>query len=42
MPVSVYGNLEVEISDIQHDSRLVEAGDLIMYCVGRKMMGICI
>ncbi|XP_057462424.1 LOW QUALITY PROTEIN: UDP-N-acetylmuramoyl-L-alanyl-D-glutamate--2,6-diaminopimelate ligase MurE homolog, chloroplastic-like [Actinidia eriantha] len=36
VPVSVYGNLEVEISGIHHDSRLIEAGDLFVCCVGRK------
>ncbi|KAK6151113.1 hypothetical protein DH2020_016045 [Rehmannia glutinosa] len=27
VPISVYGNLEVEISGISHDSRVVESGD---------------
>ncbi|CAI9094089.1 OLC1v1029751C1 [Oldenlandia corymbosa var. corymbosa] len=39
VPVSVYGNLEVEISGIQHDSRLVESGDLFVCCVGRNTDG---
>lgn len=39
VPESVYGNLEVEISGIQHDSRLVESGDLFVCCVGRKTDG---
>lgn len=39
VPVSVYGNLEVEISGIQHDSRLVESGDLFVCCIGRKTDG---
>ncbi|GFS37131.1 similar to ALBINO OR PALE-GREEN 13 [Actinidia rufa] len=39
VPVSVYGNLEVEISGIHHDSRLIEAGDLFVCCVGRKTDG---
>lgn len=39
VPVSVYGNLEVEISGIQHDSRFVEAGDLFVCCVGRETDG---
>lgn len=39
VPVSVYGNLEVEISGIQHDSRVVDAGDLFVCCVGRRTDG---
>ncbi|KAL6986262.1 hypothetical protein U1Q18_019630 [Sarracenia purpurea var. burkii] len=39
VPLSVYGNLEVEITGIQHDSRVVEAGDLFVCCVGRKTDG---
>ncbi|MED6161883.1 hypothetical protein PIB30_065004 [Stylosanthes scabra] len=39
VPVSVYGNLEVEITGIQHDSRLVTSGDLFVCCVGRKTDG---
>ncbi|NP_001266012.1 hop-interacting protein THI138 isoform X1 [Solanum lycopersicum] len=39
VPVSVYGDLEVEISGIQHDSRLVESGDLFVCCVGMKTDG---
>lgn len=39
VPVLVYGNLEVEISGIQHDSRLVEGGDLFVCCVGRNTDG---
>ncbi|KAK9265361.1 hypothetical protein L1049_003511 [Liquidambar formosana] len=39
VPVSVYGNLEVEITGIQHDSRVVSAGDLFVCCVGRKTDG---
>jgi hypothetical protein len=39
VPVSVYGDLEVEITGIQHDSRLVCAGDLFVCCVGRKTDG---
>ncbi|GAV83871.1 Mur_ligase domain-containing protein/Mur_ligase_C domain-containing protein/Mur_ligase_M domain-containing protein [Cephalotus follicularis] len=39
VPVSVYGDLEVEISGIQHDSRVVTAGDLFVCCVGRKTDG---
>ncbi|XP_021757620.1 uncharacterized protein LOC110722654 [Chenopodium quinoa] len=34
VPISVYGNLEVEITGIEHDSRLVNAGDLYVCCVG--------
>ncbi|XP_057416368.1 UDP-N-acetylmuramoyl-L-alanyl-D-glutamate--2,6-diaminopimelate ligase MurE homolog, chloroplastic [Lotus japonicus] len=33
VPVSVYGNLEVEITGIQHDSRLVTSGNLFVCCV---------
>ncbi|XP_024031361.1 UDP-N-acetylmuramoyl-L-alanyl-D-glutamate--2,6-diaminopimelate ligase MurE homolog, chloroplastic [Morus notabilis] len=39
VPVSVYGDLEVEITGIQHDSRLVSSGDLFVCCVGRKTDG---
>lgn len=39
VPVSVYGDLEVEITGIQHDSRVVTAGDLFVCCVGRKTDG---
>lgn len=39
VPVSVYGNLEVEITGIQHDSRLVTSGNLFVCCVGRKNDG---
>lgn len=39
VPVSVSGNLEVEITGIQHDSRLVESGDLYVCCVGRNTDG---
>ncbi|KAL8101886.1 LOW QUALITY PROTEIN: UDP-N-acetylmuramoyl-L-alanyl-D-glutamate--2,6-diaminopimelate ligase MurE homolog, chloroplastic [Apium graveolens] len=39
VPVSVYGNLEIEITGIQHDSRLVESGDLFVCCVGKKNDG---
>jgi UDP-N-acetylmuramyl pentapeptide synthase len=39
VPISVYGDLEVEIIGIQHDSRLVCAGDLFVCCVGRKTNG---
>lgn len=39
VPVSVYGNLEVEITGIQHDSRLVSSGDLFVCCVGQKTEG---
>ncbi|KAI3453721.1 hypothetical protein Pfo_010384 [Paulownia fortunei] len=39
VPISVYGNLEVEISGISHDSRVVESGDLFVCCVGRKTDG---
>ena len=39
VPVSVFGDLEVEITGIQHDSRLVCSGDLFVCCVGRKTDG---
>ncbi|CAJ1937416.1 unnamed protein product [Sphenostylis stenocarpa] len=39
VPVSVSGDLEVEITGIQHDSRLVTSGDLFVCCVGRKTDG---
>ncbi|KAK1372302.1 UDP-N-acetylmuramoyl-L-alanyl-D-glutamate--2, 6-diaminopimelate ligase MurE-like [Heracleum sosnowskyi] len=39
VPVSVYGNLEIEITGIQDDSRLVESGDLFVCCVGKKNDG---
>lgn len=39
VPISVYGNLEVDITGVQHDSRLVESGDLFVCCVGRKTDG---
>ncbi|KAK8658108.1 hypothetical protein V6N13_036320 [Hibiscus sabdariffa] len=39
VPVSVYGDIEVEITGIQHDSRLVSVGDLFVCCVGRKTDG---
>lgn len=39
VPVSVYGDLEIEITGIQHDSRLVCAGDLFICCIGRKTDG---
>ncbi|TXG50528.1 hypothetical protein EZV62_023052 [Acer yangbiense] len=39
VPVSVYGDLEVEITGIQHDSRVVNAGELFVCCVGRKTDG---
>ncbi|KAA8522416.1 hypothetical protein F0562_013223 [Nyssa sinensis] len=39
VPVSVYGNLEVVITGIQHDSRVVEPGDLFVCCVGRRTDG---
>ncbi|GAB4834422.1 hypothetical protein Ancab_032678 [Ancistrocladus abbreviatus] len=39
VPISVYGNLEVEINGIEHDSRMVCAGNLFVCCVGRKTDG---
>lgn len=39
VPVSVFGNLEIEITGIQHDSRMVSAGDLFVCCVGRETDG---
>ncbi|CAI8609356.1 unnamed protein product [Vicia faba] len=34
-----YGDLEVEINGIQHDSRLVISGNLFVCCVGSKNDG---
>lgn len=39
VPVSVYGDLEIEISGIQHDSRLVKVGDLFVCCIGKETDG---
>ncbi|KAI9192507.1 hypothetical protein LWI28_023871 [Acer negundo] len=39
VPVSVYGDLEFEITGIQHDSRVVSASELFVCCVGRKTDG---
>ncbi|KHM99967.1 UDP-N-acetylmuramoyl-L-alanyl-D-glutamate--2, 6-diaminopimelate ligase [Glycine soja] len=39
VPVSVSGDLEIEITGIQHDSRIVSSGDLFVCCVGRKTDG---
>lgn len=39
VPISVYGDLEVEITGIQHDSRVVNSGDLFVCCVGKKTDG---
>ncbi|XP_022157096.1 uncharacterized protein LOC111023902 [Momordica charantia] len=39
VPVSVFGNLEIEITGIQHDSRMVSSGDLFVCCVGRETDG---
>ncbi|KAL7150359.1 hypothetical protein ABFS83_05G106700 [Erythranthe nasuta] len=39
VPISVYGNLDIEIKGISHDSRLVESGDLFVCCVGIKTDG---
>lgn len=39
VPVSVSGDLEVEISGIQHDSRVVSSGDLFVCCVGKRTDG---
>ncbi|KAF6175096.1 hypothetical protein GIB67_022777 [Kingdonia uniflora] len=39
VPVSVYGNLEVEITGIQHDSIEVSSGDLFVCCVGLRTDG---
>ncbi|KAK2984542.1 hypothetical protein RJ640_018920 [Escallonia rubra] len=39
VPISVYGNLEIEITGIQHDSRVVDLGDLFVCCVGRRTDG---
>ncbi|KAL9269251.1 hypothetical protein AKJ16_DCAP10603 [Drosera capensis] len=39
VPVSVYGDLEVEISGIQHDSRMVSSGDLFVCCFLKEENG---
>ncbi|KAL5981463.1 hypothetical protein ACLOJK_015525 [Asimina triloba] len=39
VPISVYGNLEVPITGIQHDSREVVPGDLFVCCVGMRTDG---
>ncbi|RZB94745.1 Protein ALBINO OR PALE-GREEN 13 isoform B [Glycine soja] len=39
VPVSVSGDLEIEITGIQHDSRIVSSGDLFVCCVGSKTDG---
>ncbi|XP_028762723.1 UDP-N-acetylmuramoyl-L-alanyl-D-glutamate--2,6-diaminopimelate ligase MurE homolog, chloroplastic [Neltuma alba] len=39
VPISVSGNLEIEITGIQHDSRLVTPGNLFVCCVGQKTDG---
>ncbi|KAG9441292.1 hypothetical protein H6P81_017146 [Aristolochia fimbriata] len=39
VPVSVYGNIDVTITGIQHDSREVTSGDLFVCCVGLKTDG---
>ncbi|KAL8141642.1 hypothetical protein V2J09_014674 [Rumex salicifolius] len=39
VPILVYGNLEVEITGIEHDSRAVSPGDLFICCVGRNTDG---
>lgn len=39
VPISVFGNGEVQIMGIQHDSRLVSSGDLFVCCMGRRTDG---
>ncbi|XP_038971299.1 UDP-N-acetylmuramoyl-L-alanyl-D-glutamate--2,6-diaminopimelate ligase MurE homolog, chloroplastic-like [Phoenix dactylifera] len=39
LPVSVYGNLDVSVAGIQHDSREITVGDLFVCCAGSKTDG---
>ncbi|GMJ03827.1 ALBINO OR PALE-GREEN 13, PIGMENT DEFECTIVE EMBRYO 316 [Hibiscus trionum] len=39
VPLSVYGDLEVEITGIHQYSNDVQAGDLFVYCVGSRSCG---
>ncbi|XP_068645463.1 UDP-N-acetylmuramoyl-L-alanyl-D-glutamate--2,6-diaminopimelate ligase MurE homolog, chloroplastic [Aristolochia californica] len=39
VPVSVYGNIDVTITGIQHDSREVTSGDLFVCCIGLRTDG---
>ncbi|KAI3920205.1 hypothetical protein MKX01_017862 [Papaver californicum] len=39
IPISVYGNLQIEITGVAHDSREVCSGDLFVCCVGMKTDG---
>ncbi|XP_072988831.1 UDP-N-acetylmuramoyl-L-alanyl-D-glutamate--2,6-diaminopimelate ligase MurE homolog, chloroplastic [Typha latifolia] len=40
VPVSVYGDLEVSITGVHHDSREVSAGDLFVCCNGSETDGL--
>ncbi|KAL1109421.1 hypothetical protein V6Z11_D03G176200 [Gossypium hirsutum] len=39
VPLSVYGDLGVQITGIQHDSTVVSAGDLFVCCIGSRTDG---
>ncbi|KAK5847087.1 UDP-N-acetylmuramoyl-L-alanyl-D-glutamate--2,6-diaminopimelate ligase MurE homolog, chloroplastic-like [Gossypium arboreum] len=39
VPLSVYGDLGVQITGIQHDSTVISAGDLFVCCVGSRTDG---
>ncbi|KAI3873466.1 hypothetical protein MKW98_008118 [Papaver atlanticum] len=39
VPISVYGNIDIEITGVAHDSREVCLGNLFVWCVGMKTDG---